>query len=155
MTLNSVIKRINVITSAHKQIRSFLHNVNIVEWLNGHTDQYPAAFLQDNSGNISTKGHATTLGFKLFLVDLVNVSGDTKANELDVQSDMLGVAQDLIAQFNRPENDWMLSPDNNVQQLVEGENSLYAGVVVTFTIRYAFTQNICSVPTTFDISENN
>jgi len=149
MTLRQVIKRIEEISLAHKQIRSFFYNVNLVEWLNEKEAKYPAVFLQDNGGIISTVGNATTIDFKLFVMDLVNVSEDTKINELDVVSDMLSVVQDLIAQFNHFGNDWYFSTDNAIQPVVEGDNDMHAGIVLDFSIRLSYTQNVCAIPTTF------
>lgn len=149
-TLRSVSRRISLIVSDHLQIRSFFQNVEADEWLNDKDTLFPAALLLDNGGVISPGGHATTLSFRLFLVDVVNVSEGTKLNELDVQSDMLGVAQDIVAQVNRSGcNDWFPGGDSVFQELADGDNVLYAGVVVDFSVRIVFTQNICAIPTSF------
>lgn len=149
-TLRSVSRRISLIVSDHSQMRSFFQNVEADEWLNDKDTLFPAALLLDNGGIISPGGHATTLSFRLFLVDVVNVSEGTKLNELDVQSDMLGVAQDIIAQVNRSGcNDWFPNGDCVFQELADGDNVLYAGIVVDFSVRIVFTQNICAIPTSF------
>lgn len=149
MTLNSVIRRIRTIAEDHKQIRSFFYNVNIVEWLNEKKIDYPAVFLQSATGTISPDQHATTIAFKMFFVDLVNVSEATKGNETDVESDMLSVAQDIVAQLNHPGNGWYPNGDYQFEIHTEGDNDMYAGVVLDFSLRIVFTQNICQVPTTF------
>jgi hypothetical protein len=129
-------------------VRSFYRGL-VTDFLTDHTTKYPAGFLQDNGGKISTvKGQATTLSFKLFLVDLAHVSEDTNDNVTDVHSDMISVAMDIIAQMNNGNyNDWALSFDNNLQLLVEDDNDMFAGVVVDFSIRIMFKQNICAIPT--------
>lgn len=148
-TLNSVVRGIRTIAEAHKQIRSFFYNVNIVEWLNEQKGRYPAVFLQTQPGIISPDGHATTIAFKMFFVDLANVDEATKANELDVESDMLSVAQDIVAQINRPGSDWYANGDYSYEVMTEGDNDMWAGVAIDFSLRIVFTQNICAVPTTF------
>lgn len=135
--------------SDHAQVRSFFQNLEADEWLNDKEALYPGALLLDNGGIISPGGHSTTLSFKLFLVDIVNVSDGTKLNELDVQSDMLGVAQDIVAQINRNCNGWFPNGDCVFQELSDGDNPLYAGVVVDFSVRIVFTQNVCAIPTSF------
>lgn len=149
MTLNQVIRRIQTLTTDHKQIRSFQQNKLSQEFLNDKTTRYPCALLQGTDGSISTANKSVSLSFRLFLLDLVHVSEDTKSNELDVQSDMLSVAMDLVAQMNYPGfDDWILSTDNNLQLLAEEQNDMVAGCYFDFSLRAMFTQNVCQVPTT-------
>lgn len=146
MTLNNVIHRIQALALAHKQVRSFGKGL-ISDFLVDKTTKYPAIFLQDNGAGISLGSHSTTLTYRMFVVDLVHVSEDTKDNEQDVQSDMLSIAQDLLAQMNDNKyDDWRISPDNALQLIVENDGDMHAGVVIDFSIRIMFEQNICAVP---------
>lgn len=150
MTFNQVIRRIKTLALDHKQIRNFQQGL-VQDFLTDKTTLYPSCFLQSSGGTLSTSGKALTLGFRMFLCDLVNVSEDTKTNELDVQSDMLLVMMDLIAQVNFPAwTDWLLSTDNQVQLFVEDNGDMYAGVYIDFQLRTMFTQNVCQVPSVFD-----
>ena len=148
MTLNQIVQRIKTIALGHNQVRKFYRGL-VTDFLTDQTTKYPAVFLQDNGGKISTKnGQATTLSFKIFFVDLVHVSEDTNDNITDVHSDMISVAMDIIAQFNNGNyNDWALSFDNNLQLLTEDDSDLFAGVVIDFSIRIMFKQNVCAIPT--------
>lgn len=147
MTLNQVIRRIKTLSLAHKQVRAFRRGL-LTDFFADQTSKYPAVLLQDQGGNISTSGHATTVSFRLYLVDLVHVSEDTSENDLDVQSDMLSIGMDLVAEMNAGHfDDWALSTDNSLQLLYEGGNDLYAGCYVDFSLRIIFTQNTCQVPT--------
>lgn len=147
MTLNQVIRRIKSLSLAHKQVRAFKRGL-ITDFFADKTSKYPAALLQDNGGNISTAGHAATISFRLFLADLVHVNADANDNELDVQSDMLSIAMDLVAEFNSGIfDDWALSTDNVVNLLYEGDNDLHAGCYFDFSIRIMFAQNTCQIPT--------
>ena len=148
MTLNQVITKIQNISLAHYQIRSFFQGL-VTDWMNDKTTKYPAICLQDNGGTISVKGQSCTLTYRMFFVDLVHVSANAKLNINDVQSDMMEVAKDIIAQLARNENDWILSPDENFQLIDEGDNDLHGGVVVDFSIRFPWDQNICAIPTSF------
>jgi hypothetical protein len=147
MTLNQVISRIRAISLAHKQVRNFYQGL-VSDFLTDKTTLYPSLFLQDNGGKISPGSHSTTFSFKMYLLDLVNVSEDSKTNEQDVQSDMVSVAEDVLAQMNNPNyNDWVISIDNNLQLLVENDNDLLSGCVVDFSVRVMYPQNVCQVPT--------
>lgn len=153
MTQKQLIQLIETISLDHKQIRSFFHNVEASEWLNDHKAKYPAVFLLDQQGSISVSGNSTTVGFTMFFVDMVHADDHTKQNELDVQSDMLQVAQDIMAQLNYPTNPYALSGDNPFNFIVEGDtesdNDLFSGVRVDFSIRQAFQQDVCAIPSTF------
>lgn len=145
-TLNELIKRIRTLALAHKQIRRFATGL-AGDLFADHTSKYPACCLQYTAGGISTTGHAITVNFRLFLVDLVHVSEDTKQNEDDVLSDMLSIMIDLVAEINNGNfNDWFLSSDNSLQAIVESENDLFAGWYMDFSIRMVFRQNVCEIP---------
>lgn len=145
-TLNQLIQRIRELALAHKQIRRFKTGL-AGDLFADHTAKYPACCLQYTAGNISTSGNATTVNFRMFLMDLVHVSADTKDNENDVLSDMLLIMQDMVAEMNNGNfNDWFLSSDNSLQAFTEGDNDLYAGWYMDFSIRMIYRQNVCEVP---------
>lgn len=150
MTLNQVINRIKALSLAHKQVRNFYKGL-VTDFLAEKTTNYPSVFLQDNGGNISTAGHATTLTYRMFILDLVNVSENTNANVEDAQSDMVSIAMDLVAQMNAGFfDDWSISTNVTLQLVEEQESDLIAGCVLDFSIRIMFTQNLCQIPTDFD-----
>lgn len=147
MTLNSVIDRIKSICEAHGQIHSFGSNQLLTEFLTGKTQDYATAFLQFTGGNISMAGQATTISFRLFFLDLVNRSEDTLGNEIDVQSDMLSIAQDILAKMNYGDyTDWRISDSNSLTLVAQKFNDFLAGCYVDFNVRIKFTQNVCQVP---------
>lgn len=146
MTLNQIIARVGSLSLAHKQVRTFKRGL-VTDFLADHTIPYPAVFLQDNGGTISMSGRAATFNFRLFFLDLAHVAADTRDNELDVQSDMVSVAMDLLAQFNHGDyHDWRLSTDNSLQLLAEHENDMTAGCYVDISISVEYAQNVCEVP---------
>jgi len=146
MTLNQVIRRIKGISLAHKQVRGFRQGL-VSDWFADKTALYPGVCLQDSGGSISLGSHATTLNYRMFFADLVNVSADAKTNLDDVQSDMLSVAMDILAQMNFPSfDDWKISTDASLQLFDESENDLYAGCYIDISIRIMFSQNVCQVP---------
>lgn len=147
MTLNQVINRIKQLSLGHKQVREFRKGL-VTDFFADKKTKYPAACLQDLGGNISLSGHATLLNYRLFILDLVNVSQDTKLNEIEVLSDTVSIAMDLLAQMNNGNyDDWKISPDNALQLVVEAENDMLAGCVIDFSVRIMYEQNICQIPT--------
>lgn len=147
MTLNQIIGRVRTLALAHKQIRRFKTGL-IDDWFADRTAKYPACCLQYSAGGIGTTSHVITVNFRLFLMDLVHVSEDTKDNQDDVLSDMLSIIMDLVAEINAPAyGDWLISADNTLTPIIEGENDLAAGWSIDFSIQAPFTQNICQIPT--------
>lgn len=147
MTLNQVIARIKKIILAHKQIRNFYFAGPTSEFLNDHTTRYPSAFLQDTPGSVDLGGKTDNYGFRLYLLDLANVSEDARANELDVQSDMRSIVKDLLAEFNHSTfTDWKISSSNQVALLREELDDLTAGVYVDITFSALWEPDVCAVP---------
>lgn len=147
MTLNQIVARIEKLALGHKQIRTFSKGL-VTDFFADKTTKYPAVCLQDNNGSISLSGHASTLNYRMFIADLIHVSADTKTNEQDVQSDMVSIAMDLLAQMNNGNyDDWKISADNNLSLFTENENDLQAGCIIDFTVSFMYTQNICQIPT--------
>jgi hypothetical protein len=148
LTYNQIIKRIQSLALAHRQIRYFGRGL-ITDFLTDKTIPYAAVFLEDGGGTINPDLHSATFSFRIRFVDLVHVSEDTKENELDVLSDMFSVAMDIVAQMKYPAyNDWIISGTNNLQRIVEEDGDMYAGWYMDFSVRIQYDQNVCEVPTT-------
>lgn len=148
MTFQNIVNRIRTISLAHKQVRYFRKGL-VQDFLTDKTIPYPAVFLQDNGGSINPRGNVATFSFRLFFLDLVHVSQDTNENELDVLSDMVSVALDIIAQLNYPAyTDWKLSDTNALQLIVENDGDMNAGAYVDIVISIPYEQDVCAVPTT-------
>lgn len=147
MTLNAIVQRIKTVALAHGQIRNFYQG-QVTDFLNEKKTKYASCFLQDSgSATIDASQKATVIPFKLFLLDLVNVSENAKDNELEVQSDMLSVAEDLIAQFDDSNYaDWKVSLNNSVTFVKEDLDDMVAGVVIDISISYPYLRDRCAVP---------
>lgn len=148
MTLNQALRRIRTLAEAHSQVRTFARGL-ISDFLTDKTTAYPAIFLQNAGGTISLGRSMCALKFRMFFVDMVHVSEDSKENETDVQSDMISVAMDLLTQMNNGNyNDWRISSEDSLQLIAETDGDMYAGCFIDFTISFPYKQNVCEVPTT-------
>lgn len=150
MTLNQVIQRLSILAGAHKQLRSFSNPGSITDALNDKTVAYPTCLSLDVPGsNIDVVSKTVTFSFRLFFLDLVNVSNSTKQNEQDVQSDMLTVGMDFLAQMDYSGyTDWKIAAASPVVFVTDTENDRVAGVTVDVSIITPWNKNICSVPAT-------
>jgi hypothetical protein len=147
-TLNAAVARLKKIIRAHRQVRS-VYQGEQSDWINDKRTLYPSALLEySGGGTLSLQGHQVTLGFSLILADRQDRVSRTDENLLDVQSDMIEVAKDLVAQFNDPRlDDWIISADNNVQLFSQSEGDYLAGAIITFSVSLIWGQNLCAVPT--------
>lgn len=155
MTINQVIQRVKTIVLAHKQVRNFYPGL-IQDFLTDKTTKYASVFMQDRSGVISLGNRLVRVDYRLFFLDMVNVSGNAKANEKEVQSDMVSVAMDILAQMNRSEySDWRIDSENNFQLLAETENDMIAGCYIDVSVSFLYTQNTCATPSDLMIIEGD
>lgn len=147
MTFNQIIKRIEGICLAHNQVSNFYYGMP-TDFLNDKKTLFASCFLQDNPGVLDMPGKTDTIGFKLFALDLVHVSQDSKSNELDVLSDMRSIIKDIIAEINHSSyTDWKVSSSNTITLVREQFNDLVAGSVIDFSILQPYDQDVCAVPT--------
>lgn len=146
LTLNQVVKRIETIALGHKQIRNFYFG-KVTDFLTDKETRYASCFLQDTGIVLDLAGKTTAYSFKLFLLDLVNVAEETKTNELEVQSDMVSVARDLLALFDYSSyTDWRVSQSNPATLVAEELDDMVAGVVTDITISVQYLKDVCAVP---------
>jgi hypothetical protein len=151
LTLNQIVRRIKTIALQHKQLRNFYFG-NVTDFIEDKQTRYASLFLQDNQGVIDVAGKVVSYNFKMFLLDLENVSNETQKNTLDVQSDMASVATDLLAEFNHSDYlDWKLSSGSSFGLVRESFDDIVAGIVVDLTIQIPYDNNTCAVP---NINEN-
>lgn len=133
-------------------IRTFQVSALVQEFLNDRTSKYPACLLQLNNGNLSIDNSSETISFRMFLLDLQHVSEDTDLNVLDIQSDMLEIAKDFIAEINSSQwqevkYDWKASSENPIVFAQEVENDIVAGAIMDFSIIVPYVRDTCQVPT--------
>lgn len=146
MTLNAVITRIKYLTLAHKQLRNFYYG-NVSDFLTEKTTRYASCFLEDTGIVIDKSTKTRQINFQMYLLDVVHVATDAKDNEQDVQSDMLSIAEDIIAQmdFSRYD-DWKISGAVTGNFVREALDDLVAGVVLQMTVAVPYNADVCAVP---------
>ena len=154
MTLNQVIARLQAIALSHRQIETFYYG-NLWEVLNATEGKvtYPLCIVEHNTSTISAAQRLTSHRFRIYLFDLVNVANDTESNETEVLSDMMSVAEDLVALIKSPiyesgDNDvWLAPGEAAVALFTEKLNDMTAGVAIDIDIASPYPLDRCQVPT--------
>jgi hypothetical protein len=145
MTLNQIVYQIKSIALSHKMIKSFFEG-QVTDRLNDKGTKYPCCFLTLRNGSYDSSRGASIFNFSLVVVDLVNISKDTKKNQLDVESDSLQTLQDLFTQFSRPEYEgWRISESNSFNIIYEGDNDLHGGASLDLSISTRYSRDACGL----------
>jgi len=142
MTLNQVIKELEKIAKAHKQVNTFafgdFHEINTSGDI-----VYPLVWTFYNGANV-TEG-VQSFNFSLVFCDVVKQG---EVNETEVLSDQLEVAKDFIAQLQNSQlYDWEFIEDNiEIQPFTERWTDSVSGYSVNVSLRIPFIADRCSIP---------
>jgi hypothetical protein len=163
MTLNETIRLIKTIAKSHKLVRHFFFG-DISDWMSNESLLFPSVRLEITAFRNLPSG--VELDCSMMLCDLVHmtpedVNDDTlTANDIEVQSDMLQVANDIVAVIDNPEIEaWQLR--GVAQGEIFGAYSFRendhgaAGCTLTFTLFLPRGRNYCEVPIDGILQENS
>ena len=146
-TLNQIISQLQSLALNHKQVKYFYYG-NIVEVLNGDEVTYPACFVELQGATVTTDEDQTKYQFRIWFCDILNLSEGAKNNYLELQSDLVQIAEDMISMMNST----ILYPFwniNSVYPLVFAEEQLKDYVIsVSFDVEIGITylNDRCIVP---------
>jgi hypothetical protein len=147
MTLNQVITRVRTLAESHKQLNGFDFG-DVVDFLSKGDVKYPACYAEMSNSVLNRAERQTTYNFRIWLCDLVNVSDEAKGNELEVQSDLTSIAEDLIAMLTYPGfSDWDISFVSPIQYYNEKFEDMVSAAAMDVSISVRFNSNRCQVPT--------
>lgn len=142
MTLNQIVKLFEKFAADHLQINDFGHG-SLSEIAASKDQKYPLMWLYFDTSTY--RPNVMEYPFQVILMDLIFEAKNK--NELEVQSDMLQVAQDLIAEF-RDNPDYVISIPNDVaiNFFTDRFTDLVAGVTINLTIRDPKPLDRCVIP---------
>ena len=147
MTFNQIKDRLQEIGESHSQVSTFYFG-NPEDFFAQKDVTYPAIICEPTGGTINKQQKQTVLSFKLYFLDLVNLSEGTRDNLYEVISDQLSIAQDYIALADNQNtyNDWYILSSNNLEYYELNYSDACGGVSIDIEIRSAFDINRCQVP---------
>ncbi len=147
LTLNQIVNRIRTLSLSHKQVRSFYFG-EIPEFDANGDISYPGVFCEQQPGSVNRVDKLKRFNFRLYFLDLVNVSEGTEGNETEVLSDMTSVADDFLSMlmaFDYQE-DWIIADSSSITPVTESLGDMVAGVVLDVGISVEFLADRCQVP---------
>jgi hypothetical protein len=141
MTLNQILKELEVIAQSHKQIDTFafgdFHEINTSGDI-----RYPLMWAFYD-GVVINEG-VQQVNFNLVFCDVVKQG---EVNETEVLSDQLEIAKDVIAQLNDPMYSWNFDANNiNIQPFTERWTDSVSGYSVNITLELPYTSDRCVIP---------
>lgn len=145
LTLNQVTSQIRAIAEAHKQINT-VKDGDLDEFLGESADNvYPAMYFDVAPSNISTR--TLTLNFDLFFFDRLLPE---RTNEKEIMSDLLSIAQDIIAQLMYNEFEFEMSPNVPLTPVTEDTPDNLVAWQASISLNLPFTSDRCQVPTDYN-----
>lgn len=147
MTLNQLIQRLQNLAQSHKQLHDFRFG-DVTEWLAGSDIKYPACFIDIANATIDRTNHQSRYQVQIWLCDLINVAQDSRANEVEVFSDLMSIMEDLLALINDPnlQDDWTPGEAAPVQLMKEKFEDWTGAVMTTLDIATDYLSDNCQVP---------
>jgi hypothetical protein len=138
-----------MLAQSHQQINTVDRLGNIQDFLTGPDKTYPVCVITNNgSFTVDNVNKITAFPFRIYFLDLQDISTDARANVQDVWSDMVSVAQDYIAMLLNPiyQYDWTIS-DTVIGELSDEISEDYTGgVFVDVAVGIDFIADSCQVP---------
>lgn len=144
MTLSELVKNLKDIQEAHPMIRAFGEG-DIYDYVdNGGEIQYPVLWVVMKPCQYSTS--AIRYRLVLLFADLLT---EDKSNRLQIQSDQMLVALDVLAKL-KLNTAYSFNPSTNasLEFFQERFDDFTAGVTVDLEITSPLPLNLCAIPTT-------
>ena len=148
MTRNQIAIKLKNIAAAHRQVRTtkivnpdyFLHNeVKDVT--------YPAVFM--TMGNSTTEGKIKTHTVQVTVADVV-----LHTTEMEVQSDMEQIANDLIGQIGWEKQPWRFTRSTTFEFFEDRFEDIVAGVTFAVDLEVPFLYDVCDLPSNYDLPDH-
>jgi len=140
MTLNQIVKKVTDYGSQHPQINFVLYG-DIYDHLSQGEVNYPAMFFNIEDVSISAKQIQYTFGLYFMDRQIENTE------ELEVMSDQILTAQDIIALIRNNANEWIVGDSIPMVLFTESEPDVLAGVKASISLVLPSINNRCQIPT--------
>lgn len=148
LTLNQIVSQIKAIAEAHEQINTVYFG-DFDEFLGESADNvYPAMYFDVVPSNISTR--TLTLNFSMYFFDRMLPE---KVNETEGLSDMLSVAQDILAQLMFNEFEFEMNPSVSLTPITEDTPDNLVAWKADISLNLPFTADRCVIPTTYNYND--
>jgi len=142
-TLNQLVKNLRVIASEHLQIHTFYYGDPHEFYLSGTTNSPEMWVACDSISRES--GRVNVYNMNIVLADNVKRG---EVNELEVESDLVRIAEDVIAQCMDSRYGWNVAESATINMSIRTERTPKNLTTVEFMIpiRVKLPNNRCAIP---------
>jgi len=149
MTRNQISIQLKKIATDHRQVRT-VKVVNPDYFLHNEVKDitYPAVFM--TMGNSATEGKIKTHTVQVTVADIV-----LHTTELEVQSDMEQVANDLLGQIGWEKQPWRFTRSTTFEFFEDKFEDIVAGVTFSIDLEVPFLYDVCDLPSNYELPEND
>ena len=154
MTRNQIAAQLKLIAANHRQVRTakvvrpdyFLHNEDKdVNW--------PAVWV--TMGDVSVQQGQKIHSVVLTIADIIHHPDTLNRIDLEVQSDMERIADDLIAQINWGKQTWDLVNQSEYVFFVDSFEDEAAGLTFEIQLQVPFDYDACDLPSDYELPDND
>jgi len=154
-TLKQIVHRINQLATSHQQINQVGYGTKEdLDLLISTGLMFPMCFieLKDNI-DISRDDKLQRFNFSLYFFDLQNVIDGARNNVIEVKSDLVSIATDLLAMLQRDvdydvNQDWAVSQASSLSVKEYQLTDLCIGVELPVQIGLRYAADRCQIPMT-------
>ena len=143
MTLNQIIRIIQTEAEAHKQVNKFAVGAEF-DFAVSQVEFYPIVWLMPNGFNFSTDNRTVDYQFSVMVMDRTFESG---SNTIEVLSDTALIIIDLITLLKRRNENFEIIVNATAEPFYDSSSDILAGHALDFTIRTAYLESYCDIPT--------
>jgi hypothetical protein len=142
MTLNQLVAQITEFGEKHEMIATTYYGA-AMDKLAESDVTYPMFTFNVTNGQIN--GQELVLSFSMFFFDRLQAD---KTNEQEVHSDMLQIAQDIIAQLRYQGWEFVLQDQITINLFTDDTPEMLAGVNAEIGVSLPYQSDRCAVPST-------
>lgn len=142
ISLNQLVENFRVFASAHQQIHTFLYGEPHEFYLSGTTNS-PELWLACESVARDPNGNTTTYNMNVIVADGVKIG---EVNELEVESDLIQIAEDVLAYLRDPRFKWTITNQSTITVRMEKTPKRLTTAEFQVSIKTPKPNNRCAIP---------
>lgn len=150
MTRNQIAAKLRTIAAQHRQVRTA--KVVKPDYFLDNEDKdvlYPAVWVTMNDVSVVEK--QKTVSVILTIADIIHHPDTPHRIDLEVQSDMEQVADDLISQIAWGKHEWIYQRNSSYTYFVDSFGDEVAGLTVNIDLALPFVYDACDLPSNYEL----
>jgi hypothetical protein len=143
MTLNQIIKKVQIAAESHKQVNKFVCGENAMPQEN--VEYYPLVWLVPNGFDFDSENKSVTYRFLLMILDR---HFESQSNMIEVLSDTALILQDIVTLLKRNsyEEEVLFSINGSAEPFIDAKTDVVAGYGIDLLANVPYLESYCDIP---------